>query len=378
MLWSETQFEQAVRLAWIKLAETKPNNYQVKLREVVKLYYGVDRYSTAYDPSFEEEIKINCAYGYDLYQTAHRNALNALVLGPNTIRQREFILFNFGISSVVPYQNAVDTQLKGQPKSNVASSSNSGGDEMEGVEATIPPPAPASVTDGAVLAEANWWPFLNDAWLLGGVHNNATFYLHIPGKRLQLNNKVLWDDAVSRARVLGRELIALSAFGYRRMLVDDPDDRFNKLKAHMSYVFVPSDRQLTQSATFEKLCEAVSAVSSAEEIQILLGDQHGIAYHQYDYGVMGSNVFQATQDIPAFFESMIDSLSYRVVIGKDARLDISPGGKDVYLKVQVSDATISILQTGFPTERMSSWKGILYIHKDLFSQTSQAVVPVRQ
>ena len=143
-------------------------------------------------------------------------------------------------------------------------------------------------------------------------------------------------------------------------------------------MFVPCDRQLTQSATFEKLCEAVSAVSSAEEIQILLGDQHGIAYHQYDYGVMGSNVFQATQEIPAFFESMIDSLSYRVVIGKDARLDISPGGKDVYLKVQVSDATISILQTGFPTERMSSWKGILYIHKDLFSQTSQAVVPVRQ
>jgi hypothetical protein len=360
MLWDQVQFGKAVTLAWSELVKTKPGNYESKLKEIYKWHYKLDRWNSKYEQDLRnKEFELNCEYGYQFYLKANRSALNSLVLGPETIRQRTPILSNFGISAEVPYENAVQAQTK----------------EFSVNSVKVANPTHASTTEGAVLAEANWWPFLNDAWVLGGVHNLATFYLHIPGTNLRLRDDVLWDSEANRARVLGRELIVLAAFGYRRMIVKDPPGAVNKLKEALGYVFAPVDRELTQSATFEKLCQAVATISSAREIQDLLSSRLGIEYESYDYGVMRSNSFVAKEDVGAFFESAIGSIHDRILIRAGSLLDIHLGGKNGHLKVQVSNASIAIIRTGVPTEVHHSWNGIVYMDKGLFSPSSQVVTP---
>lgn len=345
-----------------ELVKTKPGNYQSKLKAIYKLHHNLDRWSADHEqPLQDQEFTLNCEYGYQFYLKANRSALNALVLGPETIRQRTPILSNFGISAQVPYKNAVEAQTK----------------EVSANRVKVANPIHASTTEGGVLAEANWWPFLNDAWVLGGVHNLATFYLHVPGTQLQLRDDVLWDSdaAPQRARVLGRELIALAAFGYRRVIVSDPPDAVNKLKEELGYVFAPVDRELTQSATCEKLCQAVAKISSAREIQDLLSSRLGVDYERYDYGVMRSNSFIAKDNVVAFFESAIGSIHDRILISAGSLLDIQLGGHSGYLKVHVSNASIAIVRTGLPTEVHHLWNGIAYMDKGLFSPSSQVVTP---
>ncbi|MEU8345376.1 hypothetical protein AB0C74_27070 [Spirillospora sp. NPDC048832] len=62
---------------------------------------------------------------------------------------------------------------------------------------------------GAVLDSPNWTFLVNDAWVLGGLHLGAPFYLASP--RSVVN---IYDLDEQHLTVFGRELCALTSFGY--------------------------------------------------------------------------------------------------------------------------------------------------------------------
>lgn len=361
MLWSESQFTQAASLAWNDILQTKPSNYQGKLKALYKKEHGLGSFFKKYEASmWDEELQLNCSYGYQLYKKASENSLHALVLGPDVIRQRIMILSNFGISAVTPFPGTVENQKKTV--------------QHEGVP--IWNLEHASVTEGGVLSEANWWPFFNDAWVLGGVHSNALFYLYIPGGNLKLRNEVLWDSAEGRLRVLGRELVALAAFGYKRVKIGTATGINSQLASQLSYVFAPDDRVLTQSACFTELFKAIATVSSAKEIQDLLADRLAIEYDSYDYGVMGSTEFVATENVPAYWGSSIESFHDRIEIFSGSKLSIAPGTIGDYLKVRVYEASARLIRTGFPNQFLSNWSDYVYIHRGIFEQYSGVAKPL--
>lgn len=69
--------------------------------------------------------------------------------------------------------------------------------------------ATAKTGQGAVLQSPNWTFLVNDAWVLGGLHLGARFYLASP--RTVVN---LYDLDAQHLTVFGRELCALTSFGY--------------------------------------------------------------------------------------------------------------------------------------------------------------------
>lgn len=69
--------------------------------------------------------------------------------------------------------------------------------------------ATAATGQGAVLDSPNWTFLVNDAWVLGGLHLGAPFYLASP--RTVAN---LYDLDADHLTVFGRELCALTSFGY--------------------------------------------------------------------------------------------------------------------------------------------------------------------
>lgn len=67
-----------------------------------------------------------------------------------------------------------------------------------------------NVSRGNLLQMNKWATFMNDAWLLGGMHRGANFRLASPRT---LDN--LWNQGGGYLVVTAREIIGLSAFGYR-------------------------------------------------------------------------------------------------------------------------------------------------------------------
>jgi hypothetical protein len=364
MLWSEMQFKQNATLSWNDISGTKTDNYQGKMQELYKMARGIDRWSASYQSDMDlNEFGINCAYAYILYKAANQNALNALVLGPDTIRQRGAIISGFGITSVTPYQGTVDNQTKeNHNKSH------------------------ASTTQGSVLSEKYWWTFLNDSWLLGGIHSNSMFYLHIPGEVQELNDVKIWDDGNKRPRMLGRELIALHALGYKRVLVDDSswgtpeterpgwENRQLKLANSLGYAFAPVDRTLTQAATFSDIFKAVPNYDSAESIKELLKGQNAVEYQSVESDIS----YIATDIIYGFQEGFAGSTQIRTEIASGAKLQVvrnaarSDGYND-YVRVKVSGANVKMMATGHTTLFYTNWSGVLYIDSQIFSSNSYVV-----
>jgi hypothetical protein len=63
---------------------------------------------------------------------------------------------------------------------------------------------------GSILSADLWSLLANDAWLLGGIHARTEFHFASP---LRWEN--LWDEGGSRMTVTAREVIGITAFGYR-------------------------------------------------------------------------------------------------------------------------------------------------------------------
>jgi hypothetical protein len=87
-----------------------------------------------------------------------------------------------------------------------------------------------SDVSGAILWDQNWTPGVNDAWLLGAIHNRFEFHytdnsmgggVSGPGSKVGPRGQ-LWSDAGAgdgQLRVTGRELLGLNRFGYERAKV---------------------------------------------------------------------------------------------------------------------------------------------------------------
>ena len=67
-----------------------------------------------------------------------------------------------------------------------------------------------SEDSGSILNAGLWSLLANDAWLLGGIHACTEFHFASP---LRWQN--LWDERGGRMTVTARELIGITAFGYR-------------------------------------------------------------------------------------------------------------------------------------------------------------------
>ena len=63
---------------------------------------------------------------------------------------------------------------------------------------------------GSILSAGQWSLLANDAWVLGGIHARTEFHFASP---LRWEN--LWDERGSRMTVTAREVIGITAFGYR-------------------------------------------------------------------------------------------------------------------------------------------------------------------
>jgi len=63
---------------------------------------------------------------------------------------------------------------------------------------------------GSILSAGQWSLLANDAWVLGGIHARTEFHFASP-----LRWKNLWNERSSRMTVTAREVIGITAFGYR-------------------------------------------------------------------------------------------------------------------------------------------------------------------
>lgn len=127
--------------------------------------------------TLDEQIE----YGYSLYKLGSTNRLSSLVLGRGRLFEDKTLTSNFGTSNVKLLNAASHTPS-----------------ELQGL--------------GSVLAEAWWVPYLNDAWVLGGIHGQSTFYTGERSAKIPVSS--LWDARSNRPSVFGRELVQLDLSGY--------------------------------------------------------------------------------------------------------------------------------------------------------------------
>jgi hypothetical protein len=124
------------------------------------------------------------------------------------------------------------------------------------------------LTRGSVLSNLNWWPLPNDAWLLGAIHGLRTFHLgKIPGE------SDVFDAKKRRPTVLGRELIGLAVFGYRRI---------KTAYAAMGHVIAPTNTDAALSATFTAYLDALRNFPSGAAILAGFANDQAIAYAEYE------------------------------------------------------------------------------------------------
>lgn len=142
---------------------------------------------------------------FEMYRRAASTQLDALVLGSDKIRSDLPLLTNFGTTAV--------TSAWDRPEHGPAASSER----------------------GSILAERNWWPLLNYAWVLGGIHGQAFFHYGKPPGEPPAQSD-LWDNGQRRPRVLGQELLLLQLGGYRLVDVDE------NLRRKLGYTFMPVER----------------------------------------------------------------------------------------------------------------------------------------
>ena len=171
-----------------------------------------------------------------LYSNAKANNLGMLVLGGEDIRTDADLTNNMGTTAANPVDNRSGTT--------VSASAPSG-----------------SNTTGSVLKERFWWPMLNDAWVLGGLHGLAQFHLASPSIA-SVSDDSLWDAGAKRPRVLGREIIGLFNFGYVRVSHDH--------EAKLGIVFSADNKLSAQGATFRNYLTAINLVTSVSNIKSML------------------------------------------------------------------------------------------------------------
>ena len=123
---------------------------------------------------------------------------------------------------------------------------------------------------GSILWDQNWTPGVNDAWLLGGIHNRFEFHYSDNsqandgsavspkiGSKGQLYDE---DRAIGqRLRVTGRELLGLFEFGYGRASVHK-----NRQGVELQTSFHVVNEGKWKTATFQRYNQMMTDLESDE------------------------------------------------------------------------------------------------------------------
>lgn len=167
-----------------------------------------------------------CRHAWMLYKRANENALGTLLLGDAKIRSTVDLMRNFGMASGGGLGEKKDLAM-----------AKSAQDWRKGV--TSPGDSTADVVGpGSILNDQRWTLFLNDAFVLGGVHGGRDFhwaeiefqsatsldaakamrdraYLWNTWRQYLVKGRNFWSDGL--VRIFARELIGLKTFNYMPM-----------------------------------------------------------------------------------------------------------------------------------------------------------------
>jgi hypothetical protein len=176
-----------------------------------------------------DEINYGLA-AWRLYRCASTSSLGMLLLGSAKIRKDETLLLNFGATSGSGASDAEEQRLVAELERARSAMRSAPGLQD----------APKVLGHGSILSDQKWTPLMNDCFILGGVH--AAFEFHLaedgaaaffarnpptpatiaaPGGHaaaaweqfFKANPQLLCNQGLPR--VLARELVGLSTFGYR-------------------------------------------------------------------------------------------------------------------------------------------------------------------
>ncbi len=259
-----TEFEGEIDKMWSEVISEKPHWY-------------------SWDLKLAENKEFELKDGWAIYCNTRGSSLSELLLGDVKMRGDIGLLRNFGATSGSRSTIEHGSAWTGKPRK----SHRILVDEVLESVATLP----AKMRDyeghlrrGSVLNDAYWWPFKNDAWVVGGVHGLKLFHLALGS----VEDDLLWDDAAGRPRVLGRELIGIYAFGYKRISHTrtvkglDGKEKVEDTSELVGMAFAPQDKKQAQGATFIQYHAALKNFKDLKSIrdQILTP---AVAYADYDY-----------------------------------------------------------------------------------------------
>ena len=247
-----------------------------------------------------QEIEINDAWA--MYQNARDSNLSELLLGDLKLRSQLEVLKNFGTTSGT--ESTMERGTLYDDKKNVVRPAQVNKTVMDQLGKSYRRgDGIAHIRRGSVLNDGWWWPFKNDAWVIGGIHGLKRFHLSMASAP----DDLIWDSSDRRPRVLGRELLGLAAFGYSLIGVPswakkDPTPTTataptkggpkpvvkttpvpaDTIRATIGNVFAPQSKLTAQGATFTAYYEALAKVTSIDDIKngILKNE---VAFEAYDF-----------------------------------------------------------------------------------------------
>lgn len=252
------------------IKDVEKNLNFLEAKSMPDFYKGKFGSKTNWDLEYED--------GWLLYNNAKTSNFNSLILGEKDIRITIDILRNLGTTA------GMDTVMKMRSTPTYLETNKKGATKKVNKLLTEEKIVPKGYKEkewatlmhkGSVLNDGWWWPYKNDAWILGGVHGLRSFHISpsAVGK-----DKNLWDNKDGRPAMLGRELIGLKAFGYKRIKADKSNGYLN---VH-EYVYAPGTKKVAFAASFTKYYDAIKKVTSIKELKKFI-DFETITHSKYDF-----------------------------------------------------------------------------------------------
>ena len=270
---------------------------------------------------------------------------------------------DFGITSVVPHKNKIDNIKKPMV-------------QTDSMEIDDPPSADAHI--GSIQCDQNWIPFINDSWLLGGVHSLQPFYLEVSntkeeerkiGKPL-VSDRDVWDSnadsGVGRLKILGREIACLYAFGYRQIV--------SQSAAWSGITFAPTQKSLATDASFGKIFKAVELVKSSNDVFALIGsetvDYENYLHPNFEYKV-GAKM-QVRGEVTAYLKNQMQNAHHRyeLLSGEITILRLEKDNFNNEVVAIRASARCRRKMTGFPTEMVDASRIELYIYLSILNSVN--------
>jgi hypothetical protein len=265
------------------------NNFAEFEKDVIKNWDSIKQVKPKWYSSngLDQDFEIDDAY--NLYANTKGSSLREMLLGDMQIRSELELLRNFGTTSgsetsmergtlygsknnkikVDHVSETIRQRLTTKKKQDTGNSTLSY-KELQEVEQDLKLVQIELIRKGSVLNDGYWWPFKNDTWIIGAVHGLKVF--HLATTDGVIDDALIWDKKSNRARMLGRELIGLYTFGYRRVtafFVDKitnekkPDGDFRK---SVGVILAPQDGKAAMGANYGDYFLAVSNFKSFDDI----------------------------------------------------------------------------------------------------------------